>query len=44
MVSRALDAAAGVMADRLLGEPPAVAHPVARFGSVMRGVETRRWE
>jgi adenosylcobinamide-phosphate synthase len=41
MVSRALDAAAGVMADRLLGEPPAVAHPVARFGSVMRGVETR---
>jgi adenosylcobinamide-phosphate synthase len=41
MVSRALGAAAGVMADRLLGEPPAVAHPVARFGSVMRGVETR---
>jgi adenosylcobinamide-phosphate synthase len=41
MVSRSLGAAAGVMADRLLGEPPAVAHPVARFGSVMRGVETR---
>ncbi|HYV59114.1 MAG TPA: cobalamin biosynthesis protein [Acidimicrobiia bacterium] len=41
MVSRSLGAAAGVMADRLLGEPPAVAHPVARFGTVMRGVEGR---
>lgn len=40
MVSRSLGAAAGVMADRLLGEPPAAAHPVARFGSVMRRVET----
>lgn len=40
MVSRSLGAAAGVMADRLLGEPPAVAHPVARFGAVMRRVET----
>lgn len=39
MVSRSLGAAAGVMADRLLGEPPAAAHPVARFGTVMRGVE-----
>jgi adenosylcobinamide-phosphate synthase len=39
MVSRSLGAAAGVMADRLLGEPPTVAHPVARFGTVMRGVE-----
>src|SRR5919108_1417424 len=39
MVSRALGAAAGVMADRLLGEPPAAAHPVARFGTVMRRVE-----
>ncbi|HMF03398.1 MAG TPA: adenosylcobinamide-phosphate synthase CbiB [Acidimicrobiia bacterium] len=39
MVSRSLGAAAGVMADRLLGEPPAVAHPVARFGTVMRRVE-----
>jgi adenosylcobinamide-phosphate synthase len=27
------------MADRLLGEPPVVAHPVAGFGSVMRRVE-----
>jgi len=39
MVSRPLGAAAGVMADRLLGEPPAVAHPVAGFGTVMRRVE-----
>ncbi|HMG27771.1 MAG TPA: cobalamin biosynthesis protein [Acidimicrobiia bacterium] len=38
-MSRSLGAAAGVMADRLLGEPPAVAHPVARFGTVMRRVE-----
>ena len=40
MVSRSLGVAAGVMADRLLGEPPSVAHPVARFGAVMRRVET----
>lgn len=39
MVSRSLGAAAGVMADRLFGEPPAAAHPVARFGTVMRRVE-----
>jgi adenosylcobinamide-phosphate synthase len=39
MVNRRIAAAAGVMADRLLGEPPTVAHPVARFGVVMRGVE-----
>lgn len=41
MVSRSLSAAAGVMADRLLGEPPVAAHPVAGFGAVMRRVETR---
>jgi adenosylcobinamide-phosphate synthase len=40
MVTRRLGAAAGVVADRLLGEPP-VAHPVAGFGSVMREVETK---
>jgi adenosylcobinamide-phosphate synthase len=40
MVSRPLGAAAGVMADRLLGEPPVAAHPVAKFGAVMRQVET----
>ena len=39
MVNRSLGAAAGVMADRLLGEPPAAAHPVARFGTLMRRVE-----
>jgi adenosylcobinamide-phosphate synthase len=39
VVSRSLGAAAGVMADRLLGEPPAAAHPVARFGTAMRRVE-----
>jgi adenosylcobinamide-phosphate synthase len=39
MVSRSLGAAAGVMADRMLGEPPAVTHPVVRFGTVMRRVE-----
>jgi adenosylcobinamide-phosphate synthase len=39
MVSRPLGAAAGVMADRLLGEPPVAAHPVAGFGVVMRKVE-----
>jgi adenosylcobinamide-phosphate synthase len=36
---RFVAAAAGVMADGLLGEPPVVAHPVAGFGSVMRRVE-----
>ena len=40
MVNRPLGAAAGVMADRLLGEPPVAAHPVAGFGAVMRKVET----
>jgi len=39
MVSRSLSAAAGVMADRVLGEPPMAAHPVAGFGTVMRRVE-----
>jgi adenosylcobinamide-phosphate synthase len=42
MVTRRLTAvAAGVMADRLLGEPPVAAHPVAGFGAVMRRVEKR---
>ena len=34
-------AAAGLVADRLLGEPPAGHHPVAAFGSIMRAVEAR---
>lgn len=40
---RALAAAAGVLADRFLGEPPAVVHPVMAFGSAMRSVEARLW-
>jgi len=31
--------AAGVLADRVLGEPPPSVHPVVAFGRVMRGVE-----
>jgi adenosylcobinamide-phosphate synthase len=41
MVNRALAAAAGVMADRFFGEPPARAHPVVGFGAAMRRVETQ---
>jgi len=33
--------AAGLVADRLFGEPPAVVHPVVAFGRVMRVVERR---
>jgi adenosylcobinamide-phosphate synthase len=39
MVSRALGASAGILADRLLGEPPQHLHPVAAFGAAMRAVE-----
>ena len=38
MVS-ALGASAGVVADRLLGEPPSAIHPVVAFGRAMRAVE-----
>ncbi|MCA1691488.1 MAG: adenosylcobinamide-phosphate synthase CbiB [Actinobacteria bacterium] len=38
-----LPAAAGLLADRVLGEPPAALHPVRGFGAVMRGVERRAW-
>ena len=38
-MSRALGAALGVAADRLVGEPPAAVHPVVAFGRLMRGVE-----
>jgi adenosylcobinamide-phosphate synthase len=34
-------AAVGVLADRVLGEPPAEAHPVVAFGRLMRAVERR---
>jgi adenosylcobinamide-phosphate synthase len=37
---RPLEAAVGLLADRLVGEPPAsVPHPVARFGDAMGAVE-----
>ena len=41
--SRARAVAAGMVADRLLGEPPAAVHPVAAFGAVMRAVEGGLW-
>jgi adenosylcobinamide-phosphate synthase len=36
---RLLGAAAGLVADRCWGEPPASVHPVAAFGRIMSGVE-----
>ena len=36
---RALLVSAGILADRLVGEPPSPVHPVAAFGRVMRAVE-----
>ena len=42
--SRPLGAAAGILLDRALGEPPAAwPHPVALFGTLMLGVEDRLW-
>jgi adenosylcobinamide-phosphate synthase len=38
---RAAAAAAGLVADRVLGEPPGAVHPVAAFGALMHGVEQR---
>jgi adenosylcobinamide-phosphate synthase len=38
-----LGAAAGVAADRLLGEPPAALHPVAAFGRLMTALEAHLW-
>jgi adenosylcobinamide-phosphate synthase len=38
-VNRALGAAVGVAADRLIGEPPRSVHPVVGFGRIMRAVE-----
>jgi adenosylcobinamide-phosphate synthase len=42
-VNRALSTAAGIVADRLLGEPPASVHPVAGFGRLMAALEPRLW-
>lgn len=36
-------AAAGLVADRLFGEPPVRPHPVSLFGRAMRGVEGKVW-
>ncbi|MDE0614138.1 MAG: adenosylcobinamide-phosphate synthase CbiB [bacterium] len=38
-----LGAAAGLVIDRMVGEPPADAHPVAEFGKTMRRVEQALW-
>ncbi|HEV2761113.1 MAG TPA: adenosylcobinamide-phosphate synthase CbiB, partial [Acidimicrobiales bacterium] len=38
-MSRAVLASAGILADRLFGEPPSPVHPVVAFGRVMRAVE-----
>ena len=32
-----------LVADRVFGEPPDAAHPVARFGQAMTGLERRMW-
>ncbi len=39
----ALAASAGVVVDRLFGEPPTRWHPVAWFGSTMNAIEARWW-
>lgn len=39
IAARASAAAAGLAADRLLGEPPAPVHPVAKFGTTMQAAE-----
>ena len=36
-------AAVGVLADRVLGEPPTAVHPVAWFGRAMSALERRTW-
>jgi adenosylcobinamide-phosphate synthase len=43
MQRRAGGAALGLLADRLLGEPPAFVHPVAAFGSTMQRFEGARY-
>jgi adenosylcobinamide-phosphate synthase len=42
-MTRAIAAAAGLLADRVLGEPPAAVHPVAVFGRAMTALERRAW-
>lgn len=43
-MSRPFAVAVGIVADRFLGEPPAAAHPVAGFGSLMQAVEDHLWD
>ncbi len=43
VTGRALGAAGGLLADRLLGEPRLSPHPVSAFGSAMAAVERRVW-
>ena len=40
---RAFAAGLGLVADRVLGEPPAVVHPIAGFGQAMTALERRTW-
>ena len=40
---RCLAAAAGLLLDRLVGEPPADVHPVAGFGRTMERIEQTLW-
>lgn len=40
---RMLGTAAGLLVDRLVGEPPTVVHPVARFGQAMAWLDRRWW-
>lgn len=42
-MTTALGAAAGLLADRVLGEPPAAIHPVAWFGRTVGWLERRCW-
>src|SRR5688500_18464938 len=42
-MNRALGAAIGLLADRLLGEPRVEPHPVALLGSTLVRVEARMW-
>ena len=44
MVSRARAVAVGVLADRLLGEPPAAVHPVVGFARAMGAFEARVYD
>jgi adenosylcobinamide-phosphate synthase len=40
---RMLGTAAGLLVDRLAGEPPSMVHPVARFGQAMTWLDRRWW-